>query len=89
MVVDRNRITGGGVTAAIDFGLALLAQLRGDSAARMSQLTMEYDTEPPFDAGSPEAAGPELTALSRSFIAPVHAQALRIAQNWREFRESA
>jgi transcriptional regulator GlxA family with amidase domain len=80
VVVDRNRITGGGVTAGIDFGLTLLVQLRGETAARLSQLTMEYDPKPPFDAGSPEGAGPEVTALARSFIGPVHARTLRIAQ---------
>jgi len=80
VVVDRNRITAGGVTAGIDFGLALLARLRGDETARMTQLTMEYDPKPPFDAGSPEAAGPEITALARSFIEPVHARTLRIAR---------
>jgi cyclohexyl-isocyanide hydratase len=89
VVVDRNRITGGGVTAGIDFGLTLLAQLRGDAAARMTQLTMEYDPEPPFDAGSPEGAGPELTALARGFIAPVHARTLQIARTWRDQRQSA
>ena len=89
VVVDRNRITGGGVTAGIDFGLTLLAQLRGEKAARLSQLTMEYDPKPPLDAGSPEGAGPEITALARSFIEPVHARTLRIAQTWRSQRESA
>ena len=58
MVVDRNRITGGGVTAGIDFGLVILAKLRGDDAAKLTQLAMEYDPEPPFNAGSPKTAGP-------------------------------
>jgi len=58
VVVDRNRITGGGVTAGIDFGLVLLAKLRGDEAAKLTQLAMEYAPEPPFDAGSPRTAGP-------------------------------
>jgi cyclohexyl-isocyanide hydratase len=57
VVTDRNRISGGGVTAGIDFGLTLLAQLRGADVARMVQLMMEYDPQPPFDAGSPEKAG--------------------------------
>ena len=58
VVVDRNRITGGGVTAGIDFGLVLLAKLRGDDVAKLTQLAMEYDPHPPFDAGSPKTAGP-------------------------------
>jgi cyclohexyl-isocyanide hydratase len=69
VVIDRNRMTGGGVTAGIDFGLTLLAQLRGEDAAKLSQLAMEYDPAPPFDAGSPEAAGPVITARARAFVA--------------------
>jgi cyclohexyl-isocyanide hydratase len=80
VVVDRNRITGGGVTAGIDFGLVLLARLRGDSIAKMSQLAMEYDPAPPFDAGRPQKAGPEATAMARNFISEVHARTLSIAE---------
>jgi transcriptional regulator GlxA family with amidase domain len=54
VVRDRNRITGGGVTAGIDFTLSLIAELRGDEAAQGAQLLMEYAPEPPFDAGAPE-----------------------------------
>jgi cyclohexyl-isocyanide hydratase len=65
LVADRNRFTGGGVTAGIDFGLALLAELRGADAAKQSQLFMEYDPQPPFDAGSPDTAGPEIVHAVR------------------------
>lgn len=61
VVVDRNRITGGGVTAGIDFGLTVAAELRGEETARLIQLVLEYDPQPPFDAGSPERAGAKLT----------------------------
>jgi len=61
-VVDRNRVTGGGVTAGIDFALALTAMLRGEDHARFVQLSLEYDPAPPFDAGSPARAGKELVA---------------------------
>ena len=54
--VDRNRITGGGVTAGIDFALYLAARLRGEQVAQRIQLYLEYAPSPPFDAGSPEAA---------------------------------
>jgi cyclohexyl-isocyanide hydratase len=55
VVVDRNRITGGGVTAGIDFGLTMLAALQGEAFARRVQLGIEYAPEPPFPgAGSPE-----------------------------------
>jgi cyclohexyl-isocyanide hydratase len=56
VVVDRNRITGGGVTAGIDFGLRVAAELRGREAAERIQLMLEYDPAPPFDAGSPGRA---------------------------------
>ncbi len=62
VVIDRNRITGGGVTAGLDFGLTLLATLRGDMVAQMTQLGMEYDPAPPFDCGTPERADPALVA---------------------------
>jgi cyclohexyl-isocyanide hydratase len=62
VVEDRNRITAGGVTAGMDFGLTLVARMLGEERARSIQLLLEYDPQPPFDAGSPEAAGPDLTA---------------------------
>jgi cyclohexyl-isocyanide hydratase len=69
VVVDRNRITGGGVTAGIDFGLVVLAKLRGDDAAKLTQLAMEYDPEPPFHAGNPKAAGPAIVDQAMKFMA--------------------
>ena len=69
VVVDRNRITGGGVTAGIDFGLVLLAKLRGDDAAKLTQLAMEYDPEPPFNSGSPKTADPAIVQQTMSFMA--------------------
>ena len=68
VVTDRNRITGGGVTAGIDFGLVVLAKLRGDDAAKLTQLAMEYDPEPPFQAGSPKTAGPAIVEQALSFM---------------------
>jgi len=61
-VVDRNRVTGGGVTAGIDFALTLTAMIRGEAHARAVQLALEYDPAPPFDSGSPGRAGPDLVA---------------------------
>jgi len=58
-VIDGNVVTGGGVTAGIDFGLTLAAELAGEEVAKSIQLTLEYDPQPPFDSGSPEKAGPE------------------------------
>ncbi|MBV8665916.1 MAG: DJ-1/PfpI family protein [Burkholderiaceae bacterium] len=62
VVRDRNRISGGGVTAGIDFGLVLAAELAGEETAKTLQLAFEYDPQPPFDCGSPERAGPDLVA---------------------------
>ena len=56
IVVDRNRVTGGGVTAGLDFGLKLVALLRSEDYAKAVQLYLEYDPQPPFDSGSPEKA---------------------------------
>jgi cyclohexyl-isocyanide hydratase len=68
VVTDRNRISGGGVTAGIDFGLTVLAQLRGADVAQMVQLMMEYDPQPPFDAGSPEKAGHVVVNAARALM---------------------
>jgi len=64
-VIDRNRVTGGGVTAGIDFGLKLAALLRGEDEAKRIQLQIEYNPAPPFDAGSPEGAGREIEQAVR------------------------
>ena len=56
VVTDRNRITGGGVTAGIDFALTLAAETYGDEVAADIQLMMEYTPAPPFDTGSPKTA---------------------------------
>jgi cyclohexyl-isocyanide hydratase len=69
VVTDRNRITGGGVTAGLDFGLAMIAALRGEEHARLAQLGVEYDPQPPFDSGSPAAAGPERVRRIEAFSA--------------------
>ena len=65
LVIDRNRVTGGGVTAGIDFGLRLAAELAGETPARLIQLALEYDPEPPFQSGHPDVADPALVAEVR------------------------
>lgn len=69
VVVDRNRVTGGGVTAGIDFALTLMAEVRSPEFANAVQLSLEYDPAPPFDVGSPEKAGPELVATYQRQVA--------------------
>jgi cyclohexyl-isocyanide hydratase len=67
--VDRNRFSGGGVSAGIDFGLTIVAHVLGEESAKFSQLAMEYDPKPPFNAGSPEGAGPAVVARFNQFTA--------------------
>lgn len=63
VVFDGNVVTGGGVTAGIDFALSLTAKIRGEEHAKLVQLSLEYDPQPPFRAGSPDSAGKEITEL--------------------------
>ena len=84
VVIDRNRITGGGVTAGIDFGLRLLAELRGDEVAKMTQLMMEYDPDPPFETGHPRTCDPALVAAARAAMGgEMTAAAVQIALSRR------
>ena len=69
VVVDGNVITGGGVTAGIDFALTVAAQAFGPDLAKGIQLGIEYDPAPPFDAGSPEGAGEAIVAKARAAAA--------------------
>ena len=66
VVVDGNIVSGGGVTAGIDFALTVAGELFGADVAKSIQLAIEYNPQPPFDAGSPEGAGPEIEAAARS-----------------------
>lgn len=66
VVVDGSIISGGGVTAGIDFALILAAEILGVEAARKIQLALEYDPRPPWDAGSPEGAGAALVEQVRT-----------------------
>jgi len=72
--VDRNRVTGGGVTAGIDFALTLVSLLTDRQTAEAIQLRLEYNPAPPFNAGSPDTAPPEILAFMRERIAPSQAR---------------
>lgn len=74
VVVDGNVITGGGVTAGIDFALTVAAHVCGADFAKKTQLSMEYDPHPPFDSGSPERADPTLVAQARTDAAKRQAE---------------
>ena len=80
IVVDRNRITGGGVTAGIDFGLKLVALLKSRVYAEAVQLYLEYDPQPPFNAGSPEKAQPLARQFLKDMFAGMRANAFETAK---------
>ncbi len=66
---DGDIITGGGVTAGIDFALVVAAEVGGDKLAQSLQLSLEYAPAPPFEAGRPETAPPEVLALVKDRLA--------------------
>jgi cyclohexyl-isocyanide hydratase len=69
VVRDGNRVTGGGVTAGIDFALTLARELISEEEAQAVQLALEYAPAPPFDAGSPDTASPSVVELVRQRFA--------------------
>lgn len=81
-VIDGNRVTGGGVTAGIDFALTLIEAIAGRDHAEMVQLALEYDPAPPLNAGSPAKADPDR-------IAAYTARAARLAPDRMERLEAS
>jgi cyclohexyl-isocyanide hydratase len=71
VVIDGNRVTGGGVTAGIDFGLRLAAEIFGLDTAQSIQLQIEYDPQPPFKAGSPGSAPASVVAAIKERMRPL------------------
>jgi cyclohexyl-isocyanide hydratase len=80
VVRDRNRITGAGVTAGLDFGLEMLAELRDRLYAETVQLTCEYDPKPPFNAGSAHTAPANAKAVVQGMLAAFPGRVREIAQ---------
>ena len=80
VVFDRDRATAAGISAGLDFALALATRLRGAAYARTSQLVAEYAPRPPFEAGTPSAAGPAITGAADAILAPLVAGALDAAR---------
>lgn len=70
VVRDGNVITGGGVTAGLDFAFVAVAELAGEAAAQSIQLGLEYAPAPPFNAGRPETAPPEILAAMQARMEP-------------------
>lgn len=83
VVVDRNRVTGGGVTSGIDFALQLAALLFDQDRAERTQLSMEYDPAPPFSSGHPRCADPAM-------VEAMHARASGLQERrWAAARAAA
>lgn len=82
VVRDRNRITGAGVTAGLDFGLTMVAEMRDATYAEGVQLLCEYDPHPPFNSGSTHTAPPQVLAMMKGMLAnfanQIHAAATAI-----------
>lgn len=84
VAVDRNRITGGGVTAGVDFGLRVIAELRGQEAAELTQLALEYEPQPPFSSGHPRTATPEAIAGVKAMMAHMIQPGVDLATAYRQ-----
>jgi cyclohexyl-isocyanide hydratase len=86
VVIDRNRMTGGGVTAGIDLALTIVPKLRSTDYAKIVQLYLEYDPQPPFDAGSPTkaplAAKRFIQDMFEGFVSTARAAAKRAKASW-------
>jgi cyclohexyl-isocyanide hydratase len=80
VVIDRNRITGGGVTAGIDFALAIAAEVAGEDKAKEIQLLIEYNPAPPFACGHPDTADAAIVESLRRARAPMQAARLERAK---------
>lgn len=79
VVRDRNRVTGAGVTSGLDFGLTMVAEMRGRTYAECTQLMSEYDPHPPFNSGSLKTAPPEAVKPMMELIAGFRKQAEALA----------
>ena len=82
VVRDGNILSGGGVTAGIDFVLALIAELRGQRVAEMVQLGLEYAPEPPFNSGRPETAPSEVLDAVNARMGSDRAQRRERLEAW-------
>ena len=80
VVTDRNRITGGGVTAGIDFALTVAAEVAGIDKAKSIQLLIEYNPAPPFACGHPDTADAAIVGNVRSAMAPLQEKRLQLAK---------
>ena len=83
VVIDGNRVTAGGCTAGMDFGLQLAAMLRGETIAQQIQLHLEYSPAPPFQSGSPATAPADVVETVRRTAAARQEERWKAANQWR------
>lgn len=88
VVQDGNLITGGGVTAGIDFALAVVAALRGQPVAEAIQLALEYAPSPPFQAGQPKQAPTAVLRAVESRTQALYGERAQILQRWRHSQDN-
>lgn len=76
-VIPQGKIvTSAGVSSGIDMALWLVGQISGDEAAKQAQLCIEYDPKPPYDAGAPSKASPQVIEQARATVTDVVAKSL-------------
>lgn len=80
VVTDGMIVTGAGVASGLDFALTLAAKLEGEQVAREIQLQIEYDPTPPFNAGSPRTASPDVVAAVERRLAALNEQRRIVAE---------
>jgi len=80
VVVDGNLVSAAGITAGIDGALTVASLLRGDAAAQLIQLDIQYAPEPPFHAGIPETAPPDVLAAAKAAYQPITDARLKTAR---------
>lgn len=80
VVIDRNRVTGAGVTSGIDFALTLVAEHYGETLARMIQLGIEYDPAPPFKGGHPRSESAEIVDGLKARLATIEEARWEVAE---------
>lgn len=83
VVVDRTRITGGGITAGLDFALTLIGEVVAPPVAQAMQLIFEYRPDPPYNAGSPAAAPADILAMVNTQIAEQSSELFEFIKNKR------
>lgn len=83
VVRDGTLITGGGVTAGIDFALSVVMETLGRATAEAVQLSLEYAPDPPLAAGDPRTAPPEVVEIVRQRLAASRAARERLAERYR------